>query len=76
MLEWDHLKKAEANWFKHWYLAMYYSVIALVVAVLGTIHAFFPPLFGFLPYRLAKKITDGAEQNFPACVVDLEEKKK
>lgn len=76
MLEWDHLKKAEANWFKHWYLAMYYSGIALLVAIFGIIHAFIPPLFGFLPYRLAKKITDGAETNFPACVVDLEERKK
>ena len=76
MLEWDPLKKAEANWFKHWYLAMYYSGIALLVAVFGIIHAFII-LFGFLPYRLAKKITDGAEQNFPAsCVVDLEEHKK
>jgi uncharacterized iron-regulated membrane protein len=40
MLEWDHLKKAEANWFKHWYLAMYYSGIALLVAIFGIIHAF------------------------------------
>ena len=47
-----------------------------MVAIFGIIHAFIPPLFGFLPYRLAKKITDGAETNFPACVVDLEEKKK
>ena len=33
MLEWD-LKKAEANWSLHWYPAMYYSGIALLVATL------------------------------------------
>ena len=27
-------------------------------------------MFGFLPYKLAKKITDGTEKNFPACIVE------
>ena len=74
MLEWD-LKKAEANW-SLLVPAMYYSGIALLVAVFGIIHAFIPLYLVSPPYRLAKKITDGAEQNFPLRVVDLEEHKK
>tara|TARA_B100000927_G_scaffold271222_1_gene248017 strand:- start:1486 stop:1719 length:234 start_codon:yes stop_codon:yes gene_type:complete len=76
MFEWDHLTKAGASWFRHFYMAMYYSGIAFLVGIFGVIHAIFPPAFGFLPYRLAKKITDGAEKNFPACIIDLEEKSK
>ena len=43
--------------------AMYYSGIALLVAIFGT-PPFIPPIW-FCPHRLAKKITDGAETNFP-----------
>jgi hypothetical protein len=42
---------------------------------MGVIHAIFPFMFGFTPYRLAKKITDGTEKNFPACIIDEKEKK-
>ena len=72
LVEWDHLKKANASWFRHWYIAMYFAGIAFLVFITGVIHAFFPPLFGFLPYRLAKEITDGTEKTFPACIVDEE----
>ena len=41
--------------------AMYYSGIALLVAIFGTLLH----LFIWFPHRLAKKITDGAETNFP-----------
>ena len=75
MLEWDSSLKGRSKLVSIG-TAMYYSGIALLVAIFGTDPPFIPPLFGFLPYRLAKKITDGAETNFPACVVDLEEKKK
>ncbi len=76
MFEWDHLSKAGASWFKHFYIALYYSGIAFLVAILGLIHAIFPFMFGFLPYKLAKKITDGTEENFPACVAKPKTKPK
>ena len=56
-------------------MALYYSGIAILSGLLGIIHAFIPPLFGFLPYKLAKKITDGTEKNFPGCLIDDKEKK-
>ena len=70
LVELDHLKKAEASWFTHWYMALYYSGIAFLVGIFGVIHAFIPQLFGFLPYKLAKKITDGTEKNFPGCLIE------
>ena len=76
LVELDHLKKAEASWFKHWYMALYYSGIAFLVGIFGVIHAFIPPLFGFLPYKLAKKITDGTEKNFPGCLIEDKPVKK
>ena len=48
IIEMDHLQKAESSWFKHWYMALYYSGIAILSGLLGIIHAFIP-LFGFLP---------------------------
>ena len=54
---------------------MYYSGIALLVAIFELIHLF-PSIWFPSPHRLAKKITDGAETNLPPCVVDLEERKK
>lgn len=75
IIEMNHLQKAEASWFKHWYMALYYSGISILSGLLGIIHAFIPPLFGFLPYKLAKKVTDGTEKNFPGCLIDDKEKK-
>ena len=62
LLELDHLQKAEASWFRHWYMALYFASIAIVAGLIGIIHAFIPQLFGFLPYKLCKKITDGTEK--------------
>jgi hypothetical protein len=76
MFEWDHLSKAGASWFKHFYIAVYYAGIAFLVGILGLIHAVFPFMFGFLPYKLAKKITDGTEKNFPECVAEPKPKPK
>ena len=45
LVELDHLKKAEASWFTHWYMALYYSGIAFLVGIFGIIHAFIPQLF-------------------------------
>ena len=43
---------------------MYFNILALLVFITGTIHAIFPFLFAFTPYKLAKKITDGTEKHF------------
>lgn len=64
MIEWNHLKKIKTGYFKHFYYAMYFNILALLVFITGTIHAIFPPLFAFTPYKLAKKITDGTEKHF------------
>ncbi len=68
LFEWNHLKKANANYFTHCFIAICYSFIGLGIFAMGILHAFFPFLFGFTPYKLAKKITDGTEKNFPACI--------
>ena len=64
MFDFKHLQKAGATYFEHLFYAVYFSCIALLVFITGVIHAFFPFMFGFLPYKLAKKITDGTEKNF------------
>lgn len=74
LIDIDHLDKAEANWLTHFYKAMYFNGIGLLMVITGIIHAFFPQLFGFLPYKLAKKITDGTEKNFPGCLKDANKK--
>ena len=63
-MDFNHLKKANAGYFKHFFLAMYFNCIALLVFITGTIHAIFPFMFAFTPYNLAKKITDGTEKHF------------
>lgn len=64
LFDFKHLEKAGASYFEHLFVALWFALIALGVAITGVIHAIFPFMFGFLPYRLAKKITDGSEQNF------------
>jgi hypothetical protein len=64
IFDFKHLQKAGANYFQHLIVALWFSLIALLVAITGAIHAIFPFMFGFLPYRLAKRITDGTEKNF------------
>jgi len=64
LFDFEHLHKAEANYFQHLVVALWFSLIALGVVITGVIHAVFPFMFGFLPYRLAKRITDGTEKNF------------
>jgi hypothetical protein len=59
-----HLKKTKGGYFRHLKYAMYFNVIALLVFITGTIHAFVPFLFPYLPYDLAKRITDGTEKHF------------
>ncbi len=76
LLEIDHLKKANANYFKHGAIAIPYSFLGLAVFIMGVVHAIFPFMFGFTPYRLAKKITDGTEKNFPACIIEKDTNNK
>lgn len=64
LYDFKHLKKADSNYIKHFKYAMYYNFLALMVFVTGVIHAFIPFLFPYLPYELAKKITDGTEKHF------------
>lgn len=62
--DWRHLKKANTNYFTHLFIAVYYSSLGILIFFIGILHAFFPFLFGFTPYKIAKKITDGTEKNF------------
>ena len=64
IIDLDHLQKTKSGYFKHLKYAMYFNCIALLVFITGTIHAFLPMLFPYLPYKLAKKITDGTEKHF------------
>lgn len=64
LFDWNHLTKARTNYFFHLVTALYYSFLGLLICVMGLIHAVFPFLFGFTPYQLAKKITDGTEKYF------------
>ncbi len=64
ILDFKHLQKTRSNYGKHFYYAMYYNFLALMVFITGMIHALIPFLFPYLPYELAKKITDGTEKNF------------
>jgi ABC-type long-subunit fatty acid transport system fused permease/ATPase subunit len=62
--DFNHLKNVKSNYFKHFYYAMYFNLLALLVFITGIIHAIFPFVFAFTPYKLAKKITDGTEKTF------------
>ena len=64
ILDFKHLQKTRSNYGKHFYYAMYYNFLALMVFITGMIHALIPFLFPYLPYELAKKITDGTEKKF------------
>jgi len=62
--DWNHLTKAKTNYFSHARAALYYSFLGLLIFILGFIHALLPFMFGFTPYEIAKKITDGTEKYF------------
>lgn len=63
-LDFKHLSKVGHSYYVHLKYAMYFNLIALLVFITGTIHAFIPWVFAYTPYRLAKKITDGTEKHF------------
>jgi hypothetical protein len=64
MFDFFHLKKTKSTYFKHLIYAMYFNFLALLVVITGLIHAFFPFLFPFTPYKLAKKIVNDTEKIF------------
>ena len=64
IFDFTHLHKAESSYIRHLIVALWFTLIAVGVVITGLIHAIFPFMFGFLPYRLAKRITDGTENNF------------
>ena len=64
LFDWHHLEKAKTNYFFHGAAALYYSFLGLLICLMGLTHAVFPFLFGFTPYKIAKKITDGTEKYF------------
>ena len=54
-LDTKHLNKVGHGYFVHLRYAMYFNIIALLVFITGTIHAFIPWVFAYTPYKLAKK---------------------
>lgn len=65
-----HLKDVKAGYLKHFLYATYFNIIALLIFITGTIHAFFPWWFVETPYKLAKLIVTEAEQVFNIGVSD------
>jgi hypothetical protein len=45
-------------------MAMKFNLMLLIAVITGTIHAFFPFLFAFTPYRLAKRVVNETEKYF------------
>lgn len=70
-VDFKHLSKVGHGYFAHLRYAMYFNIIALLVFITGTIHAFVPWVFAYTPYKLAKMITDGTEKHF-GCPEDTE----
>lgn len=62
--DWNHLKKVKANYFQHAWYAMYFNFLALLVFITGFIHAIFPFVFAFTPYKISKKIVAETEKHF------------
>jgi ABC-type Na+ efflux pump permease subunit len=60
----SHLKEIKSSYLKHLVYSLYFCFLALLVVITGLIHAIFPFVFEFTPYKIAKKIVDGTEQNF------------
>ena len=62
-IDWKHLSKANAGYFKHFAYATYFNILAILVVITGIIHSIVPFIFAFTPYKLAKKIVDGTEKH-------------
>ena len=63
-LNFNHLKEINSGYFKHLFIACYFSTLVLLASITGFIHALFPFLFPFVPYILSKKAVDATEKYF------------
>lgn len=63
-LDFNHLKEVKSDYFSHLFIALFFVFITFISAITGLIHAFFPFLFPFTPYLLAKKVVNGTEKYF------------
>jgi len=59
-----HLDHTQLSYFKHLYLGIYLSFLALSVFVLGIIHSFIPNFIPFLPIEIIDKIKEIFEHNY------------
>ena len=54
----NHLRHSGLGYFKHLYLGIYLSFLALSVFVIGIIHSFVPNFLPFLPIAIVNKIKE------------------
>ena len=60
----NHLEHTQLSYFKHLYLGIYLSFLALSVFVIGLIHSFVPNFLPFLPIDIINKIKEIFEYNY------------
>jgi hypothetical protein len=60
----NHLEHTQLSYFKHLYLGIYLSFLALSVFVLGIIHSFVPNFLPFIPIEIVNKIKEVFEYNY------------
>jgi hypothetical protein len=60
----NHLEHTQLSYFKHLYLGIYLSFLALSVFVLGIIHSFIPNFLPFIPIEIVNKIKEVFEYNY------------
>ena len=60
----NHLRHTGLGYFKHLYLGIYLSFLALSVFVIGLIHSFVPNFLPFLPIDIINKIKEIFEYNY------------
>ena len=59
-----HLDHTQLSYFKHLYLGIYLSFLALSVFVLGIIHSFIPNFLPFIPIEIVNKKKEVFEYNY------------
>lgn len=63
-MDFNHLREVKSGYFKHCAIAMWFNFLLLIAVITGTVHALFPFLFPYTPYKLAKRVVDGTERYF------------
>ena len=59
-----HLDHTQLSYFKHLYLGIYLSFLALSASVVGIIHSFIPNFLPFLPIEIINKLEKIFEHNY------------